>query len=298
MSFLAPLFLVGALAVAAPIIFHLIRRTSREKIPFSSLMFLQPTPPRVTRSSKLENFFLLLLRCLVLALLALGFSRPFIQKPVAADNSAGAGQRIVVLVDASASMRREPLWADASARLEQVLKRTTPADSVAVFLFDRTTRPLMTFDQWTATPAAERAVLATERLSASSPGWSSTHLGHALLSAVEALEDTSGRSQQQAPGARRIVVISDLQEGARLDGLQGFEWPRGMEVVIESLKARRPTNAGLQLLLDHDETEKPSAEAEVKIRVANATDSKREQFQLSWVRPGEKSFIGTPVDAY
>ena len=63
MSFLAPLFLVGALAVAAPIIFHLIRRTSREKVTFSSLMFLQSTPPRVTRSSKVENIFLLLLRC-------------------------------------------------------------------------------------------------------------------------------------------------------------------------------------------------------------------------------------------
>jgi hypothetical protein len=298
MSFLAPLFLVGALAVAAPIIFHLIRRTSREKIPFSSLMFLQPTPPRVTRSSKLENLLLLLLRCLVLALLALGFARPFIQKPVAADNSAGAGQRIVVLVDASASMRREPLWTDARARLGQVLKRTTPADSVAVFLFDRTTRPVMTFEQWAASPAAERAVIASERLSAVTPGWASTHLGHALLSAVDALEESSGRGQQQAPGARRIVVISDLQEGARLDGLQGFEWPRGVEVVLEPLKARRPTNSGLQLLLDHDETEKPSAEAEIKIRVANATDSKREQFQLGWVRPGEKSFTGAPIDAY
>jgi hypothetical protein len=298
MSFLAPLFLVGALAVAAPIIFHLIRRTSREKIPFSSLMFLQPTPPRVTRSSKLENLFLLLLRCLVLALLALGFARPFIQKPVAADNSAGAGQRLVVLVDASASMRREPLWAEARARLAQVLRQTTPADSVAVFLFDRTTHPVMTFEQWAATPPGERAALTAQRLSALGPGWSSTHLGHALLAAVDLLEDTSGRSQPQAPGARRIVVISDLQEGARLDGLQGFEWPRGMEVVLEPLKARRPTNAGLQLLAEHDETGPPSGDAEVKLRVANATDSRREQFQVGWVRRGEKSFTGAPVDAY
>ena len=36
MSFLAPLFLFGALAVAAPIIFHLIRRTSKDKMTFSS----------------------------------------------------------------------------------------------------------------------------------------------------------------------------------------------------------------------------------------------------------------------
>ena len=67
MSFLAPLFVLGALAIAAPILFHLIRRTSKEKIPFSSLMFLQPTPPRVTKKSRLENILLLLLRCAVLS---------------------------------------------------------------------------------------------------------------------------------------------------------------------------------------------------------------------------------------
>src|SRR5258706_1610619 len=150
MSFLAPFFLFGALAVAAPILFHLIRRTSREKIPFSSLMFLQPTPPRVTRSSRLENIFPLLLRCLVLCLLALGFGRPFFQKPVVAENAAGDGKRIVVLVDSSASMRRDNLWSDARSRTEQVLKRMVPADAVAVFLFDRTVHPLMSFEQWAA----------------------------------------------------------------------------------------------------------------------------------------------------
>ncbi len=49
MSFLAPLFLLGALAVAAPILFHLIRRSVRDRAPFSSLMFLSPTPPKTTR---------------------------------------------------------------------------------------------------------------------------------------------------------------------------------------------------------------------------------------------------------
>ena len=298
MSFLAPLFLVGALAVAAPIIFHLIRRTSREKVTFSSLMFLQPTPPRVTRSSKVENIFLLLLRCLVLCLLALGFARPFLQRPVAADNSAGQGQRIAVLVDASASMRRENLWAEARAKAEQVLQRTTPADSVAVFLFDRTARPLMSFEQWSETPASERVATALQRLASAQPGWGSTHLGHALLAAVDALEDNSSKEQQQVPAKRRLIVITDLQEGARLDGLQGFEWPRGMEVAIEPLKARRPTNAGLQVLADHDEAPKPGTETEMKIRVANSADAKREQFQIGWVRPGEKNSTGTPIDAY
>src|SRR5687767_1668455 len=55
MSFLAPLFLAGALAVALPILFHLIRKTTNEKTIFSSLMFLLPTPPKVTRRSRLDN---------------------------------------------------------------------------------------------------------------------------------------------------------------------------------------------------------------------------------------------------
>ena len=71
MSFLTPLFLLGGLAIAGPIIFHLIRRNTRERFTFSSLMFLRPEPPRVTRKSRLEDILLLLARCGLLALLAL-----------------------------------------------------------------------------------------------------------------------------------------------------------------------------------------------------------------------------------
>ena len=113
MNFLTPLFLVGALAVALPVVFHLIRRTTKERTPFSSLMFLLPTPPRVTKRSRFEHLLLLLLRCLVLGLLALGFARPFIQYPSDHSQPTGPGKRIVLLVDTSASMQRGALWPDA-----------------------------------------------------------------------------------------------------------------------------------------------------------------------------------------
>ncbi len=60
MSFLTPLYILGALAIAAPIVLHLIRRTPKGEVPFSSLMFLAPTPPRLTRRSRLDNILLLL----------------------------------------------------------------------------------------------------------------------------------------------------------------------------------------------------------------------------------------------
>ena len=148
MSFLTPLFMLGALAVAGPLIFHLIRRTTRERTVFSSLMFLRPTPPRLTHRSRLEHLLLLLLRCLALALLALGFARPFLRRTAPTDATPGQARRIAVLVDESASMRRAGLWPEARARVEAVLRKTTPADQVAVYTFGRQVSPLVSFEEW------------------------------------------------------------------------------------------------------------------------------------------------------
>jgi hypothetical protein len=280
MSVLAPLFLLGGLAVALPIVFHLIRRTSKEKMTFSSLMFLQPTPPRVTRRNRLENIFLLLLRCLVLCLLALGFARPFLQKPMVPDPQTGAGRKIILLVDTSASMRREGLWSAAVAKAEEVLLKTSPADQAAVFTYDSRTRSLVSFEEWSAMNSGERAALSAKRLAALKPGWAATHLGNALIAAAEAFADADKQGQNLGP--RQIVLITDLQEGSRLDGLQGFEWPRGIRAEVERIQARRPTNAGLQWVVDADDSTRPDADAGPRVRVSNSTDAKREQFQLRW----------------
>src|SRR5438552_13698735 len=98
MSLLAPIFLLGAFAISLPILFHLFRRSTREKTPFSSLMFLLPSPPRLTRRSRLEHILLLLLRCLVLCLLAIGFARPFLKKAVP-PAPPSAARRLLLLVD-------------------------------------------------------------------------------------------------------------------------------------------------------------------------------------------------------
>ena len=110
MTFLAPFFLLGALAIAGPVLFHLIRRNTKEKFPFSSLMFLQPDLPRVTRKSRLEDILLLLVRCALLVVIALAFARPFFRQSNSPANDPSAGQRIVLLIDTSASMRRNGMW--------------------------------------------------------------------------------------------------------------------------------------------------------------------------------------------
>src|SRR5215207_9785393 len=133
MTFLAPLYIAGLVALSLPILFHLIRRTPQGRQAFSSLMFLQPSPPRLTRRSRLSNILLLILRAAALALLALAFARPLFQNRAEADPGAGRSKRVAILVDTSASMRRGDLWAQAKAKVDEALKEATPADEVGLF---------------------------------------------------------------------------------------------------------------------------------------------------------------------
>lgn len=297
MSFLTPLFLLGGLAVALPVVFHLIRRTTRERTRFSSLMFLQPTPPRLTRRSRIEDWLLLLLRCLVLALLAFGFARPFLKGPQAAEPVASAARPRVILLDTSASMQREGLWADAVKRVESLVGEAGPQDAVAVFTFDRQVTPLVTFEQWAGTPAGERASLVARRLGEVTPGWASTQLGVALTRASETLVE---READGVIERGRIIVVSDLQEGSHLETLQAYEWPKGIEVVLSGVSARRAGNAGLQWVSDANGSVVSSGASEdaVRVRVSNAADSGQEQFKVGWASAEGGAVEGEAINVY
>jgi len=294
MSFLAPWFLLGALAVAGPVLFHLIRRSARERIPFSSVLFLRPTPPRATRRRKLEHIALMLLRCLAVLLLAACFARPFLPKSNASPPPADEGRQTVILLDTSASMRREGLWTKALAVAGHYLEKALPADRVAVVTFDRQPHTLLNFTDWSSQPPDQRAPIARQRLGAVSPGWGGTHLGLALTAAAEQVSDESGN--QGASGPREVVLITDLQEGASLDGLQGYDWPKGVQVMIERIDPKRRGNAGLTIADTSGATESDGHGAHV--RVVNASDSDREKFLLGWSAENGTGFAGKPAEIY
>jgi len=294
MSFLAPLFLLGGLAVALPVVFHLIRQTTRERTVFSSLMFLRTTPPRLTRRNRLEHLLLLALRCAILVLLAVGFARPFLKTSVEESRLAGPARRVLVLVDTGASMRRGGLWAEAGKRLRAVMGSLSPADQAALFTFDRDLLPWMSFEQWKAAGVGERAALLDRVLAGHAPGWHSGHLDQALIRAAELVADNG---EGATSGHRQIILISDLKEGNRLSGLQSFEWPKGIEVLVQPVGAAAGANAGLELLADASETE-ATAPAGIRVRVNNTANSRREQFQVAWAGADGTALPGQPVDIY
>jgi len=281
MSFLYPLFLAGIAAVSLPIILHMIRRQTRKRVTFSSLMFLRTTVPRFKKRSHIENLLLLILRCIILCLLAFAFSRPFFPRADVEEKSPLAG-RIVLLIDTSASMRRAGMWTQAVSEAQSVLRAVSPTDRVCVMRFDQGTETLIGFEQWNAMDSARRSTVATEQLSSLSPGWAATNLGDALVSAAEAIEDDEINDEQHKFGKRQIVLISDLQKGSSLEALQAYEWPEALELQVKTITAAGSTNAAMQLITSRDYLARRSRDELPSVRITNSPDSTVERFALYW----------------
>lgn len=300
MSFLAPLFALGFLAVAAPIIFHLIRRRPKGTVPFSSVMFLTPSPPPPSSRRRLDQLLLLLLRAAALVLLGLAFMRPFFRQEASAD-SGGSGRRVVVLIDTSASMRRADLWKQAVAKADEALAECRPADHVAVYAFDRTVRPVFGFAESDQLEPQQRVAVARDRVKQLTPTWGSTALDRALIESAGAILEVG-----DSP-AGKVVLVSDVQHGASLTELTGYEWPAEVELELRTVADGRG-NAGLTILTDRSDADKGSGPAQLRVRVTNEVGASQEQFKLAWtgttdgeveayIPPGESRVVKVPRPA-
>ena len=301
MNFLTPLYLLGALAIAAPILFHLIRQTPKGEIPFSSIMFLEPSPPRVTQRSRIDHWLLLLMRAAVFALLALAFARPFWRAVTQVDLGDTGQRRTLVLVDTSASMKRGDLWAEALKKADAALAAARPGDPLAVLAFDATPRTVMSFAEAAALEPPARLALARARVQALAPTWKGTELGTALAEAVAAIADGADRDAKAGRVPRRIILVSDLQSGAQLEALGNLAWPSDVELELQTV-AVAGGNAGIEALADAplaaaSTAHEPDAGPAARVRVTTDPACTVESYRVGWVDPRDQT-VGVPVVAY
>jgi Mg-chelatase subunit ChlD len=275
MNFLALAFGLGGLAVALPILFHLIRRSPRTRQEFSSLLFLQPSPPRLTRRSRLDDWLLLLLRAGVISLIALAFMRPFIRDAGLIDERELVGRRVVILLDSSASMRHDTLWPRAKELAREALKELRVQDDFAIMLFDESTKLLLPFDDLERRQALEvKQELANNILSEQSPSWAGTNLASGLMEALDLIENQF--DGQNAALRHRIVLISDIQAGASIEAIQEITWPDQVAVEVRYAIEKPAANATPRLLIDTNNDKK------TRLRVTRSAAPGTEQFQLTW----------------
>lgn len=129
MSFLQPLGLLLAGLAAVPVLLHLLRRQSVQRIAFPALRYLRDAEQRTSRSLRLRDLLLLAARVGLLVLLAVAAARPLAGRGDADDH---APTDVILLIDNSASMGRVldgrtllDLQLDAA---REALGHATPAD--------------------------------------------------------------------------------------------------------------------------------------------------------------------------
>lgn len=278
MSFLFPLYLLGAAALAIPILLHLRRRPPKEHIPFSSHLFLEKTPERLTRRTRLERILLLALRCLAILLLAFAFGRPYLPSWGEASLTDSL-TRAVILLDRSASLHREDLWEEALQAAENAIDRYRSEDEVALMVFDEEVELVADFPAWaTLGKGGRKSALEQFSRNQEQATWLGTHLGKAMIAASDLLVS----ADSDRPASRReVVVISDFQDGSRRSELQSSAWPEEVLVRPVSITAREPGNLTLNLAATPARANIEEAEV-YRVRIRNTTGWNQTAATLSW----------------
>ncbi|HEY7283810.1 MAG TPA: BatA domain-containing protein [Vicinamibacterales bacterium] len=194
MSFLAPLFLVGSLAAAVPIVLHLLKREPEQRVKFAPVKLLRHAPVEDTQKHRLRELLLLALRVAALVLLAIAFARPFLTSRVAAGQSGVT----VVALDTSYSMDAPGRFEHARQLAKDAVARAPAGDRVGVVAFADDGEVL-------APPSMDRP-LATAALDRAAVGYGATRYRSGLSMAAEAVL-SAGESPRST-----IVLVTDLQE--------------------------------------------------------------------------------------
>jgi hypothetical protein len=196
MNFLNPLFFIGGLALAVPVLIHLVRKEKTEVVPFSSLMFLLRVPKRAIRQQKIKNLLLMALRLLLLALLVGAFARPYLTQQTATPVAGGSNRAFVLMLDDSYSMR----YGDTFNRLKSEAGKRIDAmggnDRMALVAFNDSARLLLS-------PSGDKTALKAA-LSTLEPSYGGTRFYEAFSLADRAF------SQMGLP-EKSLILISDFQ---------------------------------------------------------------------------------------
>lgn len=190
LTFLSPLFLLGAAAAAVPIVLHLLKREPEARVRFAAVRLLKSAPVEHTARHRLRELLLLALRVSALVLLALAFARPFF---ATAGGAALNSVRIVAL-DTSYSLSAPGRYDRARQLAAEAVAKAGAGDLVGVVTFADTA-------QVVSPPSADH-VLARSAIGQAAPSFGATRYRTALSAAAQALAGRRGT----------IVVVTDLQE--------------------------------------------------------------------------------------
>ena len=217
MSFLNPLLLFGIAAVSVPIIIHLLNRRKFRKVNWAAMKFVKLSIDQNQRRMRLEEVLHLLLRCALLALLALALARP-VMRQSESSFMGQAGVTSVLVLDNSFSMGLEDGEATrferAKAACTNILDSLPSGSSVALYLGSDVVRPVMV--ETTALGSAVAAGLAVGVWEGTGdPRLANVTMAEKTFTPVVEAADRDARFKQWMRAVKRSIGwASDADEGA------------------------------------------------------------------------------------
>ncbi len=258
MSFLNPWLLAGIAGIASPILIHLLAKKQIKRVVWAAMKFLRITVDRNQRKMNIEDIVLLILRCLVVALLALALARPALRE----SNFAifGGDETAIVLLDNSGSMATsdgaQTRFEKAQKAAEQVLDSLPGGSSVAVWLASDQVKDLI--PEPTHDLALARKMIREAKRSDQATEWQP-----ALRRAIDVLK-------RQASVHKHIYAVTDGQAA----GWKGAAETRNL---LESVKKE----VRVRLVLVNEGEERNMAVTNVRLASALAPVNQPLRFEVS-----------------
>jgi hypothetical protein len=190
LSFLSPLFLIGAIAAAIPILLHLFHRKTEVVVEFPAVRLLTRVPVQQHRRRQLRELILLALRVIAVVLLALSFARPYFAGAAAPESAPVT----VIAVDTSMSMRAPGQFDRARDAATRAATAAQASSALALIAFADAATVVVE-------PTTDRGAI-TSAIAQLMPGSGGTRYRSALARANEMIGTRDAK----------LVVVTDLQQ--------------------------------------------------------------------------------------
>ncbi len=228
---LVPTFLVpalagaGALAVAIPILIHILSKRPRKPEPWAAMRFLLAAYQKHKLRTRLEQWLLLAVRCLLVLLLGLALAGPILAAAGFARLTGSSRLAVLILDDSVTSGATDPSGQPRLTRLKQAADRWLASlhelDRVVVITAAKPGRFIVS-PPGTA-PSSVRNLLSDWQPNAAAADWASAlRLAHQAVesAAPSAIQPVTLMLSDFSAGASRVntptpPVLSELQELGR-----------------------------------------------------------------------------------
>lgn len=237
MTFLNPAILFGLIATTIPIILHFLNLRKLKKVEFSTLTFLKELQKTKVRRIKIKQWFLLLLRIMIIVFLVLAFARPTIKS--FSFSSSSAKTTAIFVIDNTFSMSIVSSSGSYFNKAKQIAKSLinnfNESDEIAVL-------PLANVQNKEIKPISNFSLVKRE-IDELQISFISKTLNEAMIKAGQILFQSKNYNKE-------IYILTDLQKGQifnfrnELSNLSSLL--NGTHIYLVDIHDKEPNNLGVE----------------------------------------------------